>query len=378
MDSWLSHMPNGMFLKSDGFASNISDPGCELTLKRFCADNGIEYADSGVPVSLSTFTAYGVTFRKRMVPNLEEKMVESVTRIPEGFRIRLDDGEEFDTRRVVLAVGITHFSHLPQQLAGFSSNLVSHSSAHHDIEHFRGKTVAVVGAGSSALDLAGLLNEAGADVTLIARPTTLKFHGKPVRGRPRSTWDRIRRPQSGLGPGLKSRFFSNSPLGFYHLPQSVRLRIVKTHLGPSGGWFIKDKVVGSVPLMLGTTIEHLEAIGVRVRLSAVSAPGIRREIEVDHVIAGTGYKVDLCRLSFLDERLRSNVKVLEQSPVLSTTFESSVPGLFFIGVAAANSFGPLMRFAYGADFSARHLTKALVSSFSKSKISASVPETVAL
>lgn len=378
MDSWLNHMPKGMFLKSDGFASNISDPGGELTLKQFCQGNGIDYADSALPVSLDTFTAYGLTFRERMVPDLEEKMVQEVTRTSEGFRIRLDDGEEFDTRRVVLAVGITHFSHLPEQLAGFSPDLVSHSSKHHDLEQFRGKKVAVLGAGSSALDLAGLLKDIGSDVTLIARPTALKFHGKPVPGKPRSTWERIRSPQSGLGPGFKSRFFSNSPLGFYHLPQSVRLKIVKTHLGPSGGWFIKDKVVGRLPVLLGTSIERVEASDASVRLFLAATDGTRRQLDVDHVIAGTGYKVDLRRLTFLNEDIQKNIKVLERSPVLSTTFESSVPGLFFIGVAAANSFGPLMRFAYGADFAARHVTKALVGSFSKSKVAASVPETVVL
>ena len=378
MDSWLNHMPKGMFLKSDGFASNISDPMGELTLKRFCHDNGIKYADSALPVSLDTFTAYGLTFRERMVPDLEEKMVEGVTRIPGGFRIRLDDGEEFDARRVVLAIGITHFSHLPEQMAGFSSDLVSHSSRHRDLEHFHEKRVAVVGAGSSALDLAGLLNEVGAHVTLIARPTALKFHGRPVPGKPRSTWDRIRRPQSGIGPGFKSSFYSKSPLGFYYLPQSMRLKIVRTHLGPSGGWFIKDKVIGRVPIMLGTTIERVEAIHTGVRLSVAAVDGTRRDIEVDHLIAGTGYKVDVRRLTFLNESLRRNIDVVEQAPLLSTAFESSVPGLFFIGVAAANNFGPLMRFAHGADFTARHLTKALVSSLSKSKVTASVPETVAL
>ena len=70
MDSWLAHMPKGMMLKSDGFASNLDDPGNEFTLGHFCAERGIEYADSGVPVHLDTFSAYGLAFRERMVPDL--------------------------------------------------------------------------------------------------------------------------------------------------------------------------------------------------------------------------------------------------------------------------------------------------------------------
>ena len=58
MDSWGSHMPRGMFLKSDGFASNIYDPKGEFTLKQYCAERGINYADLGSPVALEAFTKY--------------------------------------------------------------------------------------------------------------------------------------------------------------------------------------------------------------------------------------------------------------------------------------------------------------------------------
>jgi hypothetical protein len=37
-----------------------------------------------------------------------------------------------------------------------------------------------------------------------------------------------------------------------------------------------------------------------------------------------------------------------------------VKGLYLVGVASANSFGPLTRFAYGAKFTAEHITKHLV------------------
>src|SRR5271163_838281 len=110
MDSWLAHMPKGMMLKSDGFASDIYDPESAFTLQRFCAERGIEYADSGVPVRLETFAEYGLTFKDRMVPELEDKLVVSVDRLPDGFRLQLEDGETLQARAVVLGVAITRSS----------------------------------------------------------------------------------------------------------------------------------------------------------------------------------------------------------------------------------------------------------------------------
>jgi thioredoxin reductase len=355
MDSWLAHMPKGMMLKSDGFASNIYDPDSAFTLGQFCAEREIEYADAGIPVRLETFTAYGLAFRDRMVPELEDKMVVSVDRLSDGFLLTLDDGEAVKARKVVLAVGITHFDYVPETLAKLPTELLSHSSCHHDLEPFRNRTIAVIGAGSSALDLAGLLNEAGADVHLVSRRETLNFHTKPT-GKPRSWWQRIRHPQSGLGPGMRSRFYAEGPRAFHYLPERIRVDVVRRALGPSGGWFIKDKVIGRVPLSLGYTPKSCEVQKGKVHLHLRGRDGSRREIVADHVIAATGYKVNLERLKFLNSEVRSKVVVTDTSPALSSTFESSVPGLYFVGVAAASSFGPVMRFAFGAGFAARTLT----------------------
>ncbi len=364
MDSWLAHMPKGMMLKSDGFASNIYDPEGGFTLRHFCAENGIEYSDTGLPVSRETFTQYGLAFRERMVPELEEKLVVRVDHSSGAFHLELEDGEVLNARRVVLAVGITHFSHIPSNLVHLPPELLSHSFRHHDLEPFRGRSVVVIGGGASATDLAGLLRETDADVQLVARDTTLKFHGMPQIGKTRSLWQRVRNPQSGLGPGWRSRFFADAPLAFHCWPESLRLKTVRRHLGPSGGWFAKEKVIGKLPVFLGHTALHAEAQGSRVCLKLGAADGRECQMVTDHIIAATGYKVDLERLKFLSSEIRSKVKAVEGTPVLSTDFESSVPGLYFAGVASANSFGPVMRFAFGAGFAARRLAGSMTKSLS--------------
>ena len=98
MDSWLAHMPKGMMLKSDGFASNIYDPDAKFTLRQFCAERGVEYADMGIPVRLETFGDYGLAFQDRMVPELEDKLVVYIERQAERIRLRLDDGEKLKVR----------------------------------------------------------------------------------------------------------------------------------------------------------------------------------------------------------------------------------------------------------------------------------------
>jgi len=370
MDSWLNHMPKGMMLKSDGFASNIYDPDEEFTLGKFCAERGIEYSDAGLPVSLETFAAYGQAFRERMLPELEEKQVVSLDRAPEGFVLGLDNGETVTARRVVLAVGITHFEYVPSNLASLPPEFLSHSFRHADPAAFKGRNVVVIGGGASAIDLAALLHEAGAEVQLVARHPELKFHSMPT-GKPRSRWQQIRHPKSGLGPGLRSRFFSDFPMLFHHLPEGLRIELVEKTLGPSAGWFVKEKME-RVPCLLGYTLERAEVEDGKVRLHLRAADDTEREVRTEHIIAATGYKVDLERLKFLSPDIRSRVRTVKGSPVLSSSFESSVPGIYFLGIAAANSFGPVMRFAFGAGFAARRLTQTMAKALAQSPASAPV------
>jgi Pyridine nucleotide-disulphide oxidoreductase len=274
---------------------------------------------------------------------------------------------------VILAVGITHFGYVPANLRHLPSEFLSHSFQHSELESFRGRSVAVIGAGSSAIDLAGLLHEAGADVQLIARDKALKFHERMPMDKPRSLWQQVRSPLSGLGPGLRSRFFANAPHVFRHLPERYRLETVRNFLGPAGGWFAKEKVLGRVPLVLGFSTVDAEILDHRVCLHLRAEDGTERKIYPQHVIAATGYKVDLNRLTFLSSMLRDKIRTVEGAPVLSSSFESSLPGLYFVGLAAANSFGPVMRFAYGAGYTARHLPQKIARLASRGREWSSVP-----
>jgi hypothetical protein len=359
MESWRKHMPQGMLLKSDGFASNLSDPESSFTLERFCAQEGIEYHATDVPVRLESFAAYGLAFQRHFAPELDEKLLTSLECGPGGFRLNFDDGGELRARYVALAVGISHFSYLPPEMENLPAKFLTHSFAYGDLERFRGARVVVVGGGASALDLAALLHERGAAVHLIARQKELVFQGRLAPGR-RSLWKRIRQPSTGIGPGLRSLLYAEYPNLFRHLPANVRVNIVKTHLGPAAGWPMRDRVLGRVPLSLGFQIERAELAGEQIRLRLNSLGGSVIDHFADHVITATGYRADLRRLPFLGQEIRSRIRHLENAPMLSANFESSIPGLFFLGLASANSFGPMMRFAYGADYTVRKITKHLV------------------
>lgn len=119
MRTWRDSMPVGMKLKSEGFATNISDPGGAFRLGTFCREENIPYADTNLLVSLDTFVSYGKAFQKRFAPDLEQKMVMSVESAPHGFDLRLADGEIVAARRTVIASGIRAFAYYPPNWLAF-------------------------------------------------------------------------------------------------------------------------------------------------------------------------------------------------------------------------------------------------------------------
>jgi len=346
-----------MELKSDGFASSLSDPSGEGTLAAYCQSRGIPYHDTDLRVPLEVFTAYALDFQQRYVPDVDERQVVMLERA-DRFRLTLDDAEVVRADFVVVATGITHFGQVPPELTDLPPELVSHSSAHHDLSVFAGRDVTVIGGGSSAVDIAVLVQEAGAAATsLIVRRDHLRFQSPPRPG-PRSLPQRMRHPSSGLGPGWRSWLCESAPDLYRLLPAGARLTIVQRHLGPRSLWSMKARLQAGVSVSLGERVEGASEDDGRVRLDLRRADGSRSAL-TDHVIAATGYWPDVGRLEFLGEDVRAPIRTDARIPVLSRSFESSVPGLFFVGLPAMNSFGPLARFMVGAEFVAPRVARTL-------------------
>lgn len=356
MQAWREDMPRGMFLKSEGFASNIADPDGVLTLARFCAEHDLEYGDYGVPVPVDTFIRYGLWFQQEGVGEVEETNVRDVSQTSEGrFALTLATGEQLQADTVVVASGLNGYAFVPTALRELPADACSHSSQHRDLGAFRGRGVVVVGGGQSALESAALLHEGGADVSVLVRAKEVAWNPPPVVDR--RPKQRLRYPRCGLGDGWDLWFHATLPLGFYALPEDRRVDIVRNTLGPAGAWWLKDRLDGRIDVLRGSTVTEARADDGRVRLRVSRSDGDDGWLETDHVIAATGYRPAVDRVSYLNAELRKRIDPGPAGPALSRWFESSVPGLYFAGLAAAVSFGPAQRFVLGSDFAARRIAK---------------------
>jgi thioredoxin reductase len=371
MLSWRLHMPTGMCLKSTPAASSLSAPSPGYELADFCAARGLPPLTGTPIVPIGLFVSYGEWFQRQLVPTVETLRVCLVERAGGGFRLLLSNGEELYTQVVVVASGLNGFAHIPPELVAVAGQqglgpdgLVSHSSQHHNLSGFAGREVAVIGAGQSALESAALLHENGASVRVLVRGQA-RF-GPPPKP-PRSGLPAmLPEANSPLGPTWRIYPFSHAPFMFRYLPAQTRITLVRRVLGPLGAWWLRDRVEGRLPVLDGHRVTSARPDGSKIVLTVASEAGIH-DLPVDHVIAATGYRVDLGRLDFLTPGLRDQVRCVAGWPHLTRSFESSVPGLFFTSLMAAETFGPVMRFVCGAGFTARRITEAAIARLQEAK-----------
>ncbi|MEU1540830.1 FAD-dependent oxidoreductase [Actinacidiphila glaucinigra] len=368
MVSWRENMPSAMVLKSTPAASDISAARPGHTLRDFCLDAGERpLVTDWDLVPAETFVRYGHWFQERLVPDLEQVRVVSVDRAGgEGFELKLDSGEQFRARAVVVASGLHGFAHTPDVLRRVTpdgpsaAGPVSHSSQHTDAGRLAGREVVVVGAGQSALESAALLAEAGATVRLLARGRRAVGFGAPPDRQPRL------RPESPFGRAWSLYAFSHHAGYFRGLPAPLRLYLVRRVLGPLGAWWLRERFEGKVAVSEGHTLRsaRLDEDG-KVVLSTAAPGGRAGEFRADHVMAATGYRVDLEALEFLGPELRAELARTGGSPRLGADFGSSVPGMYFTGLPAAATFGPVLRFVCGTEWASPRLAAAVAKAYGR-------------
>jgi hypothetical protein len=310
------------------------------------------------PIPLQDFIAYGLWFQRQVVPDVDRRRVTQIQSSSHGFHLVLEDGASVQARRVVIAAGLESFAWRPEHCRTLPPTLASHSSDHRSFGQFASKQILVVGGGQSALESTTLLREAGAEVEVMVRAPRVHWLGSGARflrrlGPMQELARRVVYAPTDVGPPGLSRVVA-VPAVFRCLPDRLQRRIAGRCIRPAGSSWLRPRLAG-VALTLGRTVISARCEGDRVRL--VLDDGTERW--VDHVLLATGYRVDVTRYGFLAPELVQKVRCVDGYPELGAGFESSVPGLHFLGAPAARSFGPLMRFVSGTWYAAPTLTRSM-------------------
>ena len=168
--------------------------------------------------------------------------------------------------------------------------------------------------------------------------------------------DRVKRPPTYLCEGWACVAYG-SPDAFRRLPGPLRAHKALTTFGPSGAWWLRDRVEGVVEVLTGHALRSAETHGSGVRLHL---DGPRQSVvEADHVMAGTGFRIDMSRLSFLSEEIQAALVTRANYPVVNRAGESTVPGLYFAGAPTMVSLGPGVRFIAGTHHTAAQLAQSV-------------------
>jgi cation diffusion facilitator CzcD-associated flavoprotein CzcO len=357
MAFWKNQMPEGMFLRSPYPASNLSDADAKLTLDVFCAQTGSQMP---VPIPLDRFVEYGLWFHRRAVPDVDRRRVTRIERAAKGFRLMLVDGESFLSCRVVIATGIGAFAYRPPEFQGLPADFVTHSSDRRDVRRFGGKRVVVIGAGQSALEWAALIHEAGGHVEVIARTPRVHWLGWRARLQRLGPIVKLLYSPYDIGPAGVSRIVAVPEL-VKCFPRPIQDRFRVRALRPAGArWLIAR--MANVPISTARSVVAAVPAGDELHLELDDGASRR----VDHVLLGTGYRMDVSRYPFLPSELSRGLVRSDGFPKLSRGFESSVPGLHFLGGPSAWTFGPLMYFVAGTEYAARSLARFIARSGPKS------------
>jgi FAD-dependent urate hydroxylase len=350
--SFWQNMPAGLLLRSNWTATCIAEYQGELSLDSFCAATGTK---CDRPVPLDRFIDYGMWVQQQVAPDVDRRRVQALEAGLGGFRLTLADGTAFHARRVVVAAGIDLFANRPAFAAGLPSDLASHTGDHRDFRRFRGTRVLVVGGGQSALECAALLQESGARAEVAIRQDHMHWLNGGKYQRMLGRYSRLVYAPTDVGPMGLSRLVAVPDL-FRQLPRRAQDPLAYRSIRPAGAAWLPPRLT-EVPIRLSRTVAAATERDGQVHITF--ADGDTQT--VDHLLFGTGYRVDITRYPFLTPELTARIRRAGGYPLLRRGMESSVPGLHFLGAPAAWSFGPIMRFVCGGWYSGRALVRTIAS-----------------
>ncbi len=87
LNTWRAHMPVGMKLKSEPYASEIAAPNPGFDVASYAKQQGIAYNHRVQPLSVEGFTDYGDWFTKELVPGVTDVTVTGIEAVADGFAV---------------------------------------------------------------------------------------------------------------------------------------------------------------------------------------------------------------------------------------------------------------------------------------------------
>jgi hypothetical protein len=347
---WRTHTPVGMLLRSPYQGSNIGDPERTYTLQAYERDS---CQTMPRPIPVEQFVDYGLWFQRRAVPDLDRRSVHRVSPTQDWFQIELGGGDTVTSRRVVVAAGIGGFAHVPPEFAALDREVLSHTMHRHDLSALAAGRVAVIGGGQSALESAALLHELGAEVDVLVRAPLVRFltegswkHRNPIVSK-------LLYAAPDVGPALASHLVARPQL-YTRMSGRRQDQLANRSVRPAGAGWLRPRLDG-IRVRTGVTVAEAQSEGGRVKLTG--SDGVTDVY--DHVLLGTGYRIDVRKYEFLDARIVARLRTLDGYPTLTADFETTVPGLHILGAPSARRFGPLMRFVAGSGFAGRVLARGV-------------------
>jgi thioredoxin reductase len=321
-------MPKEMYLRSacDWHYDAIG----EATIEKYLSTKNLTPADVE-PLSLEFYLGYVEWFQSQKGLTPRPAWVRQLSRVGDSFRAVLDNGDEIEAQKVVLAVGLRHFKNIPPEYKTlFPANTFHHTAEMVDFSALKDKRVMIVGGRQSAFEWAALIHEGGArEVHLTYRHDTPTFEPSDW------TW---------VNPILQDMV--DQPAWFRNLTQEEKDQVSKRmwaegrlKLEP---WLVKRVTKETVFLHPKTfVVECLQMPSKELKITLNDTSTLM----IDHVILATGYKVDIAQIPMLvDGGLAEQIQTKNGFPMLDEGFQSNIPNLYFTGFPAAQDFGPFFGF----------------------------------